>query len=264
MQLSARRAPLRDPVARRQAPIATPLRVARAARTVVHVITGIVTTTLVFPWVAASRRRTLIQRWSARLLRVLRVECRMEGDFPPDAGNLLVVANHISWLDIFVLNALRPVRFVAKAELARWPVAGRLVRDAGTLFIERARRRDTHRVNRTVTDALSQGDVVAVFPEGTTSDGTMLLPFKSSLLQPIVDAQGHVLPLAIRYRTADGHPTTAPSYVGDDPFIASFWRVCGVRSLVVEVVALDRMPAHARHRRALAQEAEAAIRRALG
>jgi 1-acyl-sn-glycerol-3-phosphate acyltransferase len=142
-------------------------------------------------------------------------------------------------------------------------VAGRLVRGAGTLFVERARRRDTHRVNRTVADALAAGDVVAVFPEGTTSDGASVLPFKSSLLQPIVDAAGHVQPLALRYRDAQGARTTAAAYVGDDPFMASFWRVCGEQRLVVEVVPLAPIGAAGHHRRTLARNAEHAIRTAL-
>jgi 1-acyl-sn-glycerol-3-phosphate acyltransferase len=232
-------------------------------RTLAHVVVGIATTTAVFPFVTPARRRRLTQRWSGRLLALLNVECRVRGDLAAHGGNVLIVANHVSWLDIVVLNALCPARFVAKAELARWPLAGRLVRGAGTLFVERSRRRDTHRVNRVVADALAHGDVVVVFPEGTTSSGEGVLPFKSSLLQPIVDAQGHVQPLALRYRAPDGARSTAPSYVGDDPFIASFWRVCGTPSLVVDVTALSRLPAAARHRRALAREAEAAIRTAL-
>jgi 1-acyl-sn-glycerol-3-phosphate acyltransferase len=164
----------------------------------VHVLEGVATTTFVFPLTSAARRRALVQRWSARLLRMLHVDTRVHGSLAADGGNVLIVANHISWLDIFVLNAVCPVRFVAKAELARWPLVGRLVRGSGTLFIERARRRDTHRVNQTVTDALAGGDVVALFPEGTTSDGASVLPFKSSLLQSIVDASGHVQPLALR------------------------------------------------------------------
>ena len=122
-------------------------------------------------------------------------------------GNLLIVANHISWLDIFVLLSVQPVRFVAKAELKRWPVVGPLITGAGTLYVERARRRDTHNVNRRAAEALARGDVLAIFPEGTTTDGTTLLPFHGSLLQPIVDAEGHVLPVAIRYRTPDGAHT---------------------------------------------------------
>jgi 1-acyl-sn-glycerol-3-phosphate acyltransferase len=243
--------------------LALPVRSLRAARTFAHVLRGLATTTFVFPFVSAARRRALTQQWSVRLLRVLCVECRVVGPLALRDGNLLLVANHVSWLDIFVLNALHPVRFVAKSDIARWPLAGRLVRGAGTLFIERARRRDTHRVNRIVADALAGGDVVAVFPEGTTSHGEGVLPFKSSLLQPIVDAAGHVQPLALRYRGIDGVHTTAPSYVGEDPFMASFWRVCGEARLVVDVVPLDPIDAAGQHRRTLARDAEAAIRRVL-
>jgi 1-acyl-sn-glycerol-3-phosphate acyltransferase len=146
-------------------------------------------------------------------LRILKVDARVHGELASAAGNVLVVANHISWLDIFVLNAHHPVRFVAKAEIAKWPVVSRMIRGAGTVFIERERRRDTHRVTRMMATVLASGDVVAIFPEGTTTYGDDVLPFKSSLLQPIVEADGHVQPVAIRYRTPDGEPSLAPSYV---------------------------------------------------
>jgi 1-acyl-sn-glycerol-3-phosphate acyltransferase len=250
-----------DPRASSEVPSAR--RALRALRVGAHALAGLATTTFVFPFSGTPRRRALIQRWSVKLLALLRVECRLHGRLAPDGGNVLVVANHISWLDIVVLNATCPVRFVAKAELARWPVAGRLARAGGTLFIERARRRDTHRISLTVTQALRAGDIVAVFPEGTTSEGATTLPFKSSLLQSIVDADGHVLPLAIRYRDPSGARSSAAAYVGADSFMASFWRVCATPALIVDLVALPRVPAGGRHRRAVAQEAEAAIRRAL-
>ncbi len=125
-------------------------------------------------------------------------------------GNLLIVANHISWLDIFVLNAVQPARFVAKAELARWPLVGRLIADCGTLFIERGRRpRRASDQSRRRARRSSAGDVIAIFPEGTTTDGSMLLPFHGSLLQPVIDARGHVQPMAIRYRDSDGARTAS-------------------------------------------------------
>ena len=88
-----------------------------------------------FPFVDAPRKRTLIKRWSARLLALLNIEARVQGALDADGGNVLIVANHVSWLDILVLNAQQPARFVAKSELASWPLAGRLIRDAGTIFI---------------------------------------------------------------------------------------------------------------------------------
>jgi 1-acyl-sn-glycerol-3-phosphate acyltransferase len=234
----------------------------RAARVTVHMLQGVATTLVVFPLAGDHRRRTLIRRWSDKLLRLLRIEARVAGSLDVEPGNLLVVANHVSWLDIFVLNAQHPLRFVAKAELARWPLAGRLIREAGTIFVTRERRHDTKRVNRHATEALSRGDVVAVFPEGTTTDGTTLLRFHASLLQPIVDSQGRVQPVALRYLDVDDDPTTAAVY-GDETFIASFWRICGEPGLRVDVVVADPIAARDRHRRELAHEAERIIRRAL-
>jgi 1-acyl-sn-glycerol-3-phosphate acyltransferase len=249
---------------RSRRPTPLPLRLLRSARVAAHVAEALLTTAFVFPWVRVPKKQRLIRRWSVRLLRILSVEARVRG--LPDRGlpgNLLIVANHISWLDIFVLNALQPARFVAKSELRRWPVIGRLVTGVGTLFVERERRHDTHKVNRHAADVLARGDVVAIFPEGTTTDGRDVLPFHGSLLQPIVDAGGHVQPVAIRYRTATGEPNDAPAYVGETSFLASFWRVTGERSLVVELHVAPPLPARSRHRRELSRAAEAAIRTAL-
>jgi 1-acyl-sn-glycerol-3-phosphate acyltransferase len=240
-----------------------PVRVYRYVRTCVHVGAGVATTLFVFPLVSPMRKRALVKRWSKRLLRILAVDTRLHGTLSPRGGNVLVVANHISWLDIFVLNSVHPVRFVAKSELADWPIIGAMIRGAGTLFIERTKRRDTHRVNHRVAEVLAGGDVVAIFPEGTTTDGIGMLPFKSSLLQPIVEAKGHVQPVAIRYRAPDGSLSVAPAYVGDTSFAESFWQVCGVRALTVELIATTALPAHAGHRRQLARDAERSIRRVL-
>jgi len=240
-----------------------PVQCYRWTRTCVHVLAGVATTMFVFPLVSDARRRALVKRWSGRLLRILRVEARIEGELAGTGGNVMLVANHISWLDIFVLNAHHPVRFVAKSELAKWPVVSQMIRGAGTVFIERERRRDTRRVNHQMALVLAQGEVVAIFPEGTTTDGTEMLPFKSSLLQPIVEAHGHVLPVAIRYRSSDGELSLAPAYVGDTSFAESFWSVCGARSLTVHLVARPALPARDGHRRDLARAAEASIRTVL-
>ena len=179
-----------------------PLRVYRHARVSLHVFQGIATTAFVFPMIGLPRRQALIRRWSERLLRIMSIESRVHG-LPPGGlpGNMLIVANHISWLDIFVLNTVQPARFIAKAELKRWPLVGLLIAGCGTLFIERERRRDAHRVNDHAREVLAAGDTIAIFPEGTTTDGTTLLPFHGSLLQPVIDAQGRP--------AADRHPLPA-------------------------------------------------------
>ena len=228
---------------------------------VLHLFHGLVTVWWIFPSLDSAARRARVRGWSRRLLHLTGIDIRMTGALRHP--NVLVVANHVSWLDIFALHAVGPVRFISKAEIARWPIVGGLVRGVGTLFIERARRHDTHRVNQEIARALAAGDIVAVFPEGTTTDGTALLPFKGSLLQPIIDAQGHVQPVAIRYRDPDGHPSTAPAYVDDVTFIGSLWRICGERALVVEMTATAPLPSRDKHRRELAREAECAIREAL-
>jgi 1-acyl-sn-glycerol-3-phosphate acyltransferase len=218
----------------------------------------------VFPWIGPPKKQALIRRWSRQLLQMLGVEARVHwrhDDGLP--GIVLIVANHISWLDIFVLNTLQPARFIAKAELKRWPIVGRLSTNAGTLFIERERRRDTHSVNRNTVEALARGDVVAVFPEGTTSDGTGLLKFHSSLFQPIVDAEGHVQPVAIRYRTHADEYSDAPAFVGELTMMGSFWRLTGERSLVAELHLMPPLPAKDRHRRELSSAAAESIQTVL-
>jgi 1-acyl-sn-glycerol-3-phosphate acyltransferase len=239
-------------------------RITRFCRVVAHVGGGLATTVFVFPWVGVPRKRALIRRWSRQLLQMLnvrrRVNWRHEGGM---RGHVLIVANHVSWLDIFVLNAQQATRFIAKAELARLPMIGRLCRNTGTLFIERERRRDTHAVNRNTVEALERGDLVAVFPEGTTSDGIGLLKFHSSLLQPIVDARGVVQPVAIRYRTPADEYSAAPAFVGDLTMVGSLWRLTGERSLVAELTILPQLPAADRSRRELSSAAAAAIQTVL-
>ena len=245
-------------------PTPFPARLARTARVSVHIVGGLATTVFVFPWIGQPKKELLIRKWCQQFLRMLRVEARVhwrhDGGFP---GNVLIVANHISWLDIFVLNALQPARFIAKADLRRMPVVGRLIANVGTLFIERERRRDTHTVNRHTVDALARGDVVAVFPEATTSDGRGLLKFHSSLLQSIVDAEGHVQPIAIRYRTLADEHCDAPAYVGGLSLIGSFWRVTGEREFVAELHLMPPVSAQAGHRRDLSRAVEEAIRTVL-
>jgi 1-acyl-sn-glycerol-3-phosphate acyltransferase len=248
--------------ARRRTPL--PLRVYRYVRVSLHVFQGVATTAFVFPMVDLPRRQALIRRWSTRLLVMMRIESRVRG-MPPTGlpGNLLIVANHVSWLDIFVLNTLQPARFIAKSELKRWPLVGLMIKGCGTLFIERERRRDAHRVNDDARRVLAAGDAIAIFPEGTTTDGKELLPFHGSLLQPVIDAQGHLQPVAIRYQNTDGTYNDAPAYVGDTSFMTSFWRVLGERNLVVDLTLPAALPATSRHRRELSRDAEALIRTAL-
>jgi len=252
------------PQTRAEGATPTLVRLLRSARTVMHLLGGLSTTVFVFPWIGPAAKQKLIARWCRQLLAMLEVEPRVhwrhESGMP---GNVLIVANHISWLDIFVLCSFQPARFIAKADLRRLPVVGRLIANVGTLFIERERRRDTHTVNRHTVEVLARGDIVAVFPEATTSDGTGLLKFHSSLLQSAVDANAHVQPIAIRYRTTEDEFCIAPAYVGDLNLVESFWQVTGERRIVAELHVMPAFPAAGAHRRDLSRVAEEAIRTAL-
>jgi 1-acyl-sn-glycerol-3-phosphate acyltransferase len=131
-----------------------------------------------------------------------------------DAG-ALVVANHISWIDIYVINAWRPTPFVSKAEIRQWPVVGWLAQQLGTVFIQREKRSDAKRIMHELSDRLSAGELMCVFPEGTTSDGLTLLPFHANMFQAAVSAGSPVQPLCLMYEDAQGRQSTAPAYIGE-------------------------------------------------
>lgn len=243
---------------------ATPLlvRVYRVLRAILHLLQGLATITFVFPWVSAARRDHLIRRWSGRLLHIFAMTKQVHGHVHHHgARGLVLVANHVSWIDIFVINALQPARFIAKAELARWPLIGWLIRGVGTLFIDRSSRRHLHEANRYIVDALRHGDVIAIFPEGAVMSGK-IGPFHGSLLQPVIDHNVPLQPVAIHYEDTHGAASTAPLYA-DLNFMQSVWRMTRERSLKVRVTVGGPIDAADRTRRELAAAAREVIRAAL-
>ena len=187
-----------------------------------------------FPRASPGRRRALGGWWSGKLLRVVGLSIQVEGD-PPPAGGAVVAANHVSWLDVFALQAVHPIRFVSKSEVRDWPLAGWIAERAGTLFIRRGFRREAARTNEHVHAALAQGDCVGVFPEGTTTDGDTLLKFHASLFEPAVADGVRVHPCAIRYQHADGSLCRAVAYVGDLSFMQSLGLTIRQRGVVVRL-----------------------------
>lgn len=188
------------------------------------------------PAATPAQRDALVQSWSASVLDALGIRVALRGTIQP--GQLLV-ANHVSWLDIIVLQALCPqARFVAKSDVRQWPVIGRLSQGVGTLFIDRHRPREAGRTLQAVAGVLQQGGTVVVFPEGTTSDGTGVLPFRPMLLQAARTGGCTAQPLALRY--ADPRHTVSPSvrYIDDDSLLQSIWWLCCARGVVATVQAL--------------------------
>ncbi|MHB8982376.1 lysophospholipid acyltransferase family protein [Thiobacillus sp.] len=242
-----------------------PLPARRALRIgllVLHLVWGMTLAGLLFPVLGTAARDRVIRHWSRRLLKVLGV--RLRADVPPSLpSGALLVCNHVSWLDIYLIHATRRVHFVSKAEVRRWPVAGWLAQKSGTLFIERGRRSDTARVNTEMRDLLSGGTWVAIFPEGTTSDGRDLRRFMPSLLQPAVELNCPVVPAALRYYTLDGVQTTAPAYIDGVGMSQSLMNIVSEPGLVAELRFGVPLAADG-HRRELAQRAEAATAELLG
>jgi len=196
----------------------------RLARALVLALRGAATIVLQFPRWDAGRREARVQAWSLEMLAVLGIRLELHGQ-PCASGPMLLVANHISWLDILVMHAARYCRFVAKADVMRWPLIGTLATGGGTIYIERASRRDALRVVHHVADSLKRGEVVAVFPEGTTSDGTDLLPFHGNLFQAAVSANAPAQPVALSFiDTRTRALSLTPCYVGDDSLLVSVWR----------------------------------------
>lgn len=177
----------------------------------------------------------------------------------------MLIANHRSWLDIFVIDALMPAQFVAKAEIRRWPAIGMLCALAGTHFIERHRRHAVRAVVHRLVDALRSGRRVAIFPEGMVNDGSELLRFHANLVQAAIDAQAPVVPVALRYLDRAGQDSRAVMYVGKVTFVQSLWQILGEPLTVAQISILPGIAASAgATRHAIARDAEAAIRRALG
>ena len=217
-------------------------------RGIAHLFHGMWTITRHFPEATPQQKSEHIAQWARKLLAILRIDLRTNGT-AQTTGPLLVVSNHISWLDILVLLAVQPVRFVSKAEIKRWPVIGWLATNAGTLYIERESRRDALRVVHHIAEALrgedpvygAAGSIIAVFPEGTTSDGSTVLPFHANLIQAAISAHAPVQPVALRFEdAASGERSFAASYIDDDTLFTSVWRLMCAQPLSV-VVSFGRL-----------------------
>lgn len=198
-----------------------------------------------------------VGRWSVRALSVLGIALRVSG--VPASGATLFVANHVSWIDILAINAVRPLRFVSKSDVRAWPLIGWLVACGGTLFIERARSRDALRVLHLIAAALRGGEQIAVFPEGTTSDGHGVLPFHANLLQAAIAAEVQVQPVVLRFSDARERVSAAAAYVGDTTLMQSLWAVARADGLTAHVSFLPERPSLGVERRALAAQLGADI-----
>jgi 1-acyl-sn-glycerol-3-phosphate acyltransferase len=243
----------------------TPLyaRAYRLIRLILHFLYGCAVAGLVFPFIDGTRQLRIIKRWSRQVLAILRVHVHVTGRPPGGRHPTVVAANHVSWLDIWVIHAVAPVRFVAKSDVRRWPFVGWLVARAGTIFIERNKRHDTARTNRAIVDTLIRGERVGIFPEGTTTDGTHLRAFHASLFQPALGAGARVVTAGIRYPLGDGSINLDASYAGDRSLWESLRLILSHRSTRVELIFSGEIEIAGKTRREIARKCEELIARAL-
>jgi 1-acyl-sn-glycerol-3-phosphate acyltransferase len=240
------------------------VRLLRFTRLILHLLHGLAITSLIFPWLSKPRRDTRKRRWSKKLLTILSVSVRERNAPESLPERCMLVINHISWLDIFVINATSPATFIAKSEIRDWPFVGWLCTLVGTLYIERGRPAAARKASRAIISELEHGVLIAVFPEGTTTFGRSLESFHSAMFQPALDAGATLQPIALRYLDAAGTPTDAAGYVGETSFLESVWSIVCARHIVAELNLLAPISVLGETRRSLAEKTEAAIADALG
>ena len=246
----------------------------RAALFVPHIVVGLALVLLVFPWCGLAMRNRINRGWSRILVAICGARIVVDGEpippliratgVVPGSPGRLALANHVSWIDVFAINAVTPCRFVAKAEIGQWPLLGALVTRSGTLYIERGRRHAVAAMNHMVRDHLKAGETIGVFPEGTTTDGSTLLPFHSNLLAPAVELGVPVWPLVLRY-TDRGAPSDAAAFIGDMGLVTSLVRILTASDLTIRITVLPMIEVQPHgNRHAVARAARAAIAETLG
>ena len=227
-----------------------------------HIFSGLIQS-IAYPHLSQETQKWMAQKWSAKLLAILCIKLSFSGVKPnAHKKQVMFVANHVSWLDVYSLIALCPARFVAKSEIRNWPLLGWLSRNVGTLFIERKKRRDAARINQDIVTALENGDWVAVFPEGTTSDGNSIQYFHASLLQSAVTSGASLYPVAIRYHNTSGEISEAAAYIGIS-LLRSLHKILRQPSISVELIFTKSISSSGQTRRELARSSERAIADAL-
>ena len=216
---------------------------------------------LLFPLLGQPRRARLRQLWSRGLIKALGMRLEIRGAPPPPGS--LIVANHVSWVDIFAINALTPAAFISKAEVREWPIIGWLAARNDTVFLRRGSRGHARIVNAEIEALMAAGEPVALFPEGTTTDGSHLLHFHAALLQPAINAARPIAPVAIRYVDAGGDPSIAAAYIGDMSLWQSMQAIVTARGLGVRLTGCAAVETGGMERKGLCHRVRATILDAL-
>ena len=186
-----------------------------------------------YAWLSKPKKDWILKFWSACLMFITGVRLEQEGE-PLHNQVVMLVANHVSWIDIFIINAQRATSFVAKAEIRSWPVVGWLVHQVGTIFIVRGHRQAAVEINKKMAELFEQGVAVGLFPEGTTSEGFSLLPIKYGLLEGALRARVPIQPVCLIFKYK-GERSGHVAFVGEQTLVANIWILLSSRDVSVTV-----------------------------
>ncbi len=237
----------------------------RMTAVIVHVLWGAVQ---VFYYIdakkgIAEKEKKLIKHWFKFFLQKLRIEKRVHGEF--SSINHLMVSNHVSWMDIIVLNSIYETHFIAKSEIRKWPIVGWLSANTGTLFVKRSSMTDARRLNETIAQLLSTGQCITLFPEGGTSNGKQIAKFYPGLFQSalnaqliVPDAEIVIQPVVISYQHNNQYSQDIP-YIDDISLWSNFWMILGLEKITVDVYFTPKIPVANRTRKQLSQQAQQQI-----
>ena len=242
-------------------PTPWPIRLVRCMRLAFHLAWLGVGAALIYPNVDQQRRAALKKRWSRKILTILNIHLDAEETSAPPG--CLIVANHISWVDIFAINSIRPAAFIAKAEIRAWPFVGWLSARNDTVFLNRGSRQHARIINGEIDARLNAGCDVAIFPEGRTTDGTHVLDFHAALLQPAIETERPVLPVAISYHDEQGRRSLAPSFA-ETTLPQCFAAILACRSLTARLAPLPEIATAGQSRRDVSRMAHDNIATRLG
>lgn len=216
-------------------------------------MTGFLIAGLLLPIVNKKYRHKLIRWWCQQLLAAFNIKVIVSGDIPPDnLSHAMIIANHVSWADIHVLNSVIPLRYIAKSDIRHWPIFGFFASRVNTLFVDRAKKQDALRIVDITSACLEAGDRLCLFPEGTTTDGTTVLPFKSSLIEAAIRARTPIYPVAIKYPLANGDVNTEMAYAGETTLKESMQQALTIKSPIVRIHFLAPVSTKDQDRRTLA------------
>ncbi len=237
----------------------------RLLRVALHLLVGLFTCAVVFPFANAHSHEWRIRKWSGQLLTICGVQVEIKDLASAQTiSHAMVIANHVSWLDIFVINSMHPCRFVAKSDVRDWPLIGWLCHSVGTIFIARGNRRDVRRIFENMVASIHAGERVAFFPEGTTSRQGVLLPFHANLFEAAIDADVPIQPYALRYVNAAGEHHDAIEFIGDMSFAQSIQRILKAKNITAQLLRLPLIETKGTSRRGVAVASSEAIGQALG